>query len=142
MNGIFVPLFVMVPEASTSCSSKLHHCALTMRTMAEYTLERPYYYWWYSPSFPGNVLSVVFNILQFLLALRLVLVFLGANASAPLVAWFYDFTGRLIGPFSGAFPDISLGIFVIELSTIFAMIGYAIIAWIIFRILSLIPYSM
>ena len=108
--------------------------------MAEYALRRPYHYWYY-PSFPGNILSVFFNILQFLLALRLVLVFLGANASAPLLAWFYDFTGRLVGPFSGAFPDIAIGFFVLELSTIFAMIGYAIIAWIIFRILSLIPHS-
>ena len=108
--------------------------------MAQYALERPYYYWYY-PSFPGNILSVVFNIIQFLLALRLILVFLGASASAPLVAWFYDVSGRLIAPFSGIFPDISLGFFVLELSTICAMIGYAIIAWILFRILSLIPYS-
>jgi hypothetical protein len=103
--------------------------------MAELVHERTYYTP-YVGNLPAYVVGVIFNILQFLLAVRLVLVFFGASTSSSFVAWFYDFTGRLIAPFSGAFPSLSIAGFALELSTIFAMLGYMLIGWVIVRLLS------
>jgi len=96
----------------------------------------------YSPvEFPLRVITFVVSAIEFLLALRLILVALGANSSAQFVAWIYSVTGSLIAPFSGAFPNLSLGGFVLELSTLFAMIGYALIGWVVIRLISAVSPS-
>ena len=104
--------------------------------MADIVYERPYN--WFSPSmFAHRVVNTVFGIIGFMLTLRFVLILLGANAGAPFVAWVYSVTNGLVAPFSGAFPSLNFGGFVLDLTTIFAMIGYAIISWLVLRLLSL-----
>lgn len=88
------------------------------------------------------IVNWVVSIIEFLLVLRLLLILFGASASSQFVAWIYDLTGRLVAPFSGAFPNLVLGGFVIELSTVFAMIGYAIIGWLIVQVLSLVSSAL
>lgn len=90
----------------------------------------------------GQIMYAAIGIIQFLLGLRLVLVLLEANPSAQFVAWVYSITDTLAGPFLGAFPILNLGGFMIEISIIFAMIGYAIIGWLIMRVVSLITASL
>ena len=85
-----------------------------------------------------RIVNTVFGIIGFMLALRVILVLLGASASAPFVAWIYSVTGSLMGPFVGAFPNLSLGGLVLDISALFAMIGYAIIGWLVLWVLSLI----
>ena len=94
---------------------------------------------WYSPSrFIVTIVNLVFGVVEFMLAVRIVLELLGASAAAPFVAWVYIVTAGLATPFSGAFPSWDLGQgYVLDLSAIFAMIGYAIIGWIVVRLLSL-----
>lgn len=94
---------------------------------------------WYSPSnFIVTIVNLVFGVIEFMLAVRIVLELLGANSGAPFVAWIYEITGGLIAPFAGAFPSWDLGGgFVLNLSALFAMIGYAIIGWIVMRLLSM-----
>ncbi|MBI4079612.1 YggT family protein [Candidatus Kaiserbacteria bacterium] len=99
-------------------------------------------YWYYPSGVPALIVNWVVSIIEFLLAIRLLLVLFGASASSEFVAWFYGLTGRLVGPFFGAFPNLSLGGFVIELSTIFAMIGYAIIGWLIVQVLALVSSAL
>lgn len=105
--------------------------------MAELVYQRPYS----SRSYPSlmvlRVINVVLSIIEFLLALRIVLELLGASASSQFVAWVYAVTDALIGPFASAFPNWSVGGFVIDVSAIFAMIGYAIIAWLVSWLLSM-----
>lgn len=109
--------------------------------MADITYARPTV--WFEPSrVVLKVVNTVIGLIEFMLVLRLVLVLLGASAGAPFVAWVYSVTGSLIAPFSGAFPPILLGGYVLELSTIFAMIGYAIIGWLVLRVLSLLTSSL
>ena len=110
--------------------------------MAELIYERPYVWYYYPVNFISQIVYAVIGIIQFMLALRLVLVLLGANPAAEFVAWVYSVTGRLAAPFLGAFPALNLGGFVIELSIIFAMIGYAIIGWLIMRVISLVTASL
>src|SRR3989344_4141931 len=109
--------------------------------MAEIVYRRVAYLERYPHDVPMTVIRWIFSIIEFALLFRFILVFLGASASSPFVAWVYGVTGRLIGPFSGAFPNLSLGGFVLETTTIFAMIGYAIIGWLILELLSLVFYA-
>ncbi len=112
--------------------------ASTLGYMTQLVYERPTY----SPYYPSTMVSkaagAVIGLIEFLLALRIVLELLGANASAPFVAWVYAVTGSLMGPFVGAFPNLMLGGFVLDIAAIFAMIGYAIIVWLVSWVLSLI----
>lgn len=111
--------------------------------MAEIVYTRDHTHAWY---YPSGVLAVVVNwvvsFVMLVLAARLLLVLFGASAGSPFVAWFYDFTGRIVGPFFGAFPNFYLAGFTIELSTIFAMIGYSIIGWLAVQILSIISNAL
>ena len=67
---------------------------------------------------------------------------LGANPATPFVAWLYRVSGGMVAPFAGAFPSLNFGGFILELSTIFAMIGYAIIAWLVLRLVSFVSDAM
>lgn len=80
----------------------------------------------------------VVGVVVALLALRLVLRALGANPGAEFVAWLYGVTDQLLAPFAGMFPALAVGGYVIELSTIFALIAYAVIGWVVMKLISLI----
>lgn len=112
-----------------------------MSAMTDAIYERSYYRY-YPSGVPALVVNWVVSIIEFLLAIRLLLVLFGASASSEFVAWFYGLTGRLVEPFFGAFPNLYLGSFVIELSTIFAMIGYAIIGWLVVQVFALISSAL
>lgn len=90
----------------------------------------------YSPAvLTARVVNIVLGIVELLLAVRIVLELLGASASAPFIAWLYGASGGLVAPFSGAFPSLNLGNgYLIDLSAIFAMIVYAVIAWLVIRL--------
>jgi hypothetical protein len=82
-----------------------------------------------------RVINVIVGIIELLLAIRLVLELLGANAGAPFIAWIYNASWSLVAPFSGAFPSISLGgNSLIDFSTVLAMIAYAILGWIVVKL--------
>lgn len=82
-----------------------------------------------------RIVNGVIGIIEAMLVLRLVLQLLGADASSQFIAWVYAVTDNLVGPFAGAFPSLTIGMYAAEFSTIFAMIGYAIIGWLVGRLL-------
>ncbi len=88
--------------------------------------------------FVARVINGVFGLIEAVLVLRLALELLGANPGAGFIAWIYGITDPLVAPFVGAFPALSLGAYGAELSTLVAMVGYAIIAWLIGLLLSFI----
>jgi len=107
--------------------------------MAELVYDRPYSYYWYTPAtFVNRVITTIFGIIEFFIVLRIVLELLGASSSSTFVAWVYGVTDGLIAPFAGAFPNWNLGGFVVDISAIFAIVGYAIIAWLLARLMSFI----
>lgn len=109
-----------------------------MSGVAEIALRQNYY----PGIFVARVINAVVGIIEIALALRVVLELFGASPSSQFVAWVYTVTTGLIGPFAGAFPGLSLGsASVIDVVAILAMIGYAILGWLIIQILSFIFVS-
>lgn len=83
---------------------------------------------------------LLFGILEALIALRIGLMLIGANAASPIVAMIYGFTDLFLFPFTGLIGSPAAGSMVLELSSIFAMLIYALIAWAIERIVWLLFY--
>ena len=83
---------------------------------------------------------LVFGILEGMIALRIGLMLIGANASAPIVALIYGFTSLFLFPFTGLISSPTVGGLVLEISSLFAMLIYALIAWVVERTIWLIFY--
>jgi YggT family protein len=94
--------------------------------------------WYYPTHFIVTLVNVVFGVVEFIIGVQIVLELLGANSGAPFVAWLYSMSSNFVAPFAGAFASWNLGGgYILDLSAIFAMICYAIIGWIVIRLLSL-----
>lgn len=83
---------------------------------------------------------LLFGILEALIALRIALLLVGANPESPIVALIYGVTGIFLLPFTNLVGSPSSGRIVLELSSFFAMLIYALIAWIVERGVWLIFY--
>ena len=81
--------------------------------------------------------NVVIGIAEALLAMRLVLRLFAANPATPFVAWIYDVTAELLYPFRGIFPTAVLdGGYVLELSTLFAILAYAFLGFLLVELVA------
>jgi hypothetical protein len=80
------------------------------------------------------------GILEALIALRILLKLIGANPASPIAALIYAFTDLFLFPFAGLTATPSAGSMVLELSSFFAMGIYALMAWAVERIISVIFY--
>jgi uncharacterized protein YggT (Ycf19 family) len=84
-----------------------------------------------------TVSDLIIGLIEFLLTLRLLLKLLGASASAPFVQWIYATTSPLLAPFEGMFPTSTLPVgFILEVSTLFALISYAFLGVLIESVLT------
>lgn len=76
---------------------------------------------------------------EFLLAFRVLLRFLEASAVAPIVDLLYRVTDAILVPFAGIFRDLVLrNGSVIDLNALSAMVGYAIIFYLVVELLHLV----
>jgi hypothetical protein len=80
------------------------------------------------------------GILEAMIALRIGLKLIAANPESPIVALIYGFTNLFLFPFVGMTVTPSAGGMVLELSSLFAMAIYALIAWAVERIVWVIFY--
>jgi hypothetical protein len=83
---------------------------------------------------------LLFGILEGLIGLRVGLKLIGANPASPIAALIYAFTDLFLFPFRDLIPSPAAGGLVLELSSLFAMVLYALIAWIIERTIWVIFY--
>jgi hypothetical protein len=83
---------------------------------------------------------LMFGILEALIALRIGLKLIGANPESPIVALIYGFTFLFLFPFEGLVASPVFGNMVLELSSMFAMLIYGLIAWAVERVIWLIFY--
>jgi hypothetical protein len=83
---------------------------------------------------------LLFGVLEALIALRIGLKLIGANPESPIVALIYGFTALFLFPFEGLVGSPAVGNMVLELSSMFAMLIYALIAWVVERTIWLIFY--
>jgi uncharacterized protein YggT (Ycf19 family) len=87
-----------------------------------------------------QIVWLLFGILEGLIALRILLKLIAANPNSPIAALIYGFTGLFLYPFSGLTSTPSAGGMVLELSSILAMIIYALVAWVIVKMINVIFY--
>lgn len=87
-----------------------------------------------------QLIWLLLGILEGLIALRIGLMLIGANPNSPIVALIYGFTGLFLFPFAGLIASPTVGNMVLELSSLFAMLIYALIAWAVERIVWLLFY--
>src|SRR5918912_3355348 len=76
-----------------------------------------------------QAIYLVFGIIEALIAIRLVLRALGANADAGFAQFIYGVTAPLVAPFAGLFGNPQAGGSVLELHSIVALVVYALVAW-------------
>ena len=88
----------------------------------------------------SQLVWLLFGILEALLALRIGLKLIGANAASPVAAFLYGFTDLFLWPFAGLVGTPEAGALVLELTTVIAMVVYALIAWALERIIWVIFY--
>lgn len=87
-----------------------------------------------------QLIWLLLGILEGLIAIRIVLMLIGANPNSPIVALIYGFTGLFLFPFTGLIASPTAGNLVLELSSLFAMLIYALLAWAAERIVLLVFY--
>jgi hypothetical protein len=78
-----------------------------------------------------QVIYWVFALIEGLIAIRLILKALGANPSAGFAQFIYGVTAPLVAPFVGLFGNPAYQNSVLELSSIVALIVYALVAWLL-----------
>ncbi|HET7010310.1 MAG TPA: YggT family protein [Anaerolineales bacterium] len=83
---------------------------------------------------------LLFGILEALLALRIGLKLIGANPDSPIAAFVYGFTSLFLAPFEGLVGTPQTGGMVLEITSVIAMLVYALIAWALERLIWVIFY--
>ena len=76
----------------------------------------------------------VFGLIEGLILIRFILKALGANPSAGFAQFIYGITAPLVAPFYGLFGNPSAQGSVLELHSIVALIVYALLAWLIAKL--------
>ena len=88
----------------------------------------------------SQLIWLAFGVLEVLIALRIGLMLVGANPGSPVVALIYGITALFLIPFVGLIGSPTVAGFVLEVSSMFAMLIYALIAWVVERTVWLIFY--
>ena len=82
-----------------------------------------------------SLVYLVFGLIETLILIRFVLKVLGANPSAGFAEFIYGITNGLVAPFVGLFGTPSAGNgSVLEPHSIVALIVYALVAWLIAKV--------
>jgi uncharacterized protein YggT (Ycf19 family) len=87
-----------------------------------------------------EIVWLLFGILEALIALRFVFKLIAANPGSPIVALVYGITDLFLIPFAGLTATPSAGGMVLEISSLIAMVVYALVAWAIGRLVWVLFY--
>ena len=89
----------------------------------------------------SQLIWLFLGLLEALIALRIGLKLIGANPGSLIVTLIYGFTNLFLFPFEGLVASPTAGSsMVLELSSMFAMLIYGLIAWAVERVIWLIFY--
>jgi len=86
---------------------------------------------------PGRIIFYLTDFIEATLLIRFVLRAAGANPGSGFVSFMYALTAPLVAPFRGIFPNPGQAGYVIEWSTLVAMLIYGLIAILLVRLLRL-----
>ena len=87
-----------------------------------------------------QVIWLLFGFVEALIAIRIVLKLIGANAAAFFTYVIYSVTDVFLWPFAGITPTPAVGAIQFEISSIIAILVYALAAWAITRLLWVLFY--
>ena len=87
-----------------------------------------------------QLIWLLFGVIEVLIVLRIALMLIGANPGSPIVALIYAITYLLLFPFNGLVGSPSVGKMVLEISSMFAIVVYGLIAFAVERTVWLIFY--
>ena len=87
-----------------------------------------------------QLIWLLLGLLEALFALRFMLKLLGANPANPFAIMLYNFTGVFLVPFMGLTPTPAAAGMVMEVSTVIAMVVYALLGWALERVVWLVFY--
>lgn len=82
------------------------------------------------------MVNIVVGVIEFLLSLRFIFKFFVVNPSTPFVAWLYGSTASLVAPFARILPNLNIGGFVVDFTTLVALVVYTLVGYAIMEILS------
>ena len=82
-----------------------------------------------------RIIWTVLSILEILLGLRFVLKLIGANANSGFAVFIYGITGLFVAPFTALVGTPTSGSTILELTTLIGMAVYALLFWVIVRVL-------
>ena len=85
-----------------------------------------------------DLVYLCFGIICGLLVIRLVLKLLGANTASPFTQWIYGVSDFFLAPFHNLLPSIGTEHSQLEMSVIVAILVYALIAWVVARLIAII----
>ena len=99
-----------------------------------------------APVGPGVVLAriiyFVFGVIIAFIVLRFIFLLLGANADNTFVSFIYSVSGAFVAPFYGIFNITpKMGASVFDISSIVAIVVYALIAWALVSLVTLGTHS-
>lgn len=77
------------------------------------------------------------GVITVLLALRFVLLLLAANRDAGFVDFIYTLSGLFVAPFIGIFGEPTYGQSVLEVSSLLAIVVYALVGWGLVKLVTL-----
>ncbi len=85
----------------------------------------------------GQFVYLLFGVVIALIAIRFVLLLLGANPDAGFVSFVYSVTNPLVAPFEGIFgsPELDTGYF--DAASLVAIPVYALLGWVVGKVLDI-----
>lgn len=87
-----------------------------------------------------QVVKLLFGLLIALIAMRIGLKLIGANPESLIAGLIYGFTDLFLFPFTGLIDSPTAGKLVLELSSMFAILIYGLIAWGLVKLIWVIFY--
>jgi YggT family protein len=81
---------------------------------------------------------LILGVVETLIITRVILKLLAANPSSGFVRFVYNLSAPLVAPFQGIFPTPVTQNSVLELSSLVAIAAYALIAWVIVRLIAIV----
>jgi uncharacterized protein YggT (Ycf19 family) len=87
---------------------------------------------------PVAFIYLIFGTLEALIGIRVILKLLAANPQAGFTRFMYDVTAPFVYPFQGIFPTPQSNGSVLEFSSLLAIVVYALLAYLIVRIIEVV----
>jgi uncharacterized protein YggT (Ycf19 family) len=84
-----------------------------------------------------EIIYLVFGIIDALLLIRLALKLMAANPNAGFATFIYSLTDFFLAPFHGLLPNVMSGKSVLELSVLFAILIYSLLALALVRLVAI-----